>query len=60
MKAEEIEKEERLSTSVKAGAKKESGINDLLCEHKGSKMPPFAHGLCRSCYEDVNIDSYYF
>ncbi|KAG7943401.1 hypothetical protein I3843_15G036600 [Carya illinoinensis] len=25
---------------------------ELLCEHKNSGKPHFAHGLCRSCYED--------
>ncbi|KZV27395.1 transcription factor IIIB 60 kDa subunit [Dorcoceras hygrometricum] len=51
MKAEELEKEERLNKSLDNGLKS-SGINELLCEHKGSKKPPFAHGLCESCYTD--------
>ncbi|XP_015886945.3 transcription factor IIIB 60 kDa subunit isoform X1 [Ziziphus jujuba] len=25
---------------------------EILCEHKDSGQPPFAHGLCRSCFED--------
>ncbi|EXC18103.1 Transcription factor IIIB 90 kDa subunit [Morus notabilis] len=25
---------------------------ELLCRHKDSGQPPFAHGLCQSCYED--------
>ncbi|KAF5468074.1 hypothetical protein F2P56_012255 [Juglans regia] len=25
---------------------------EVLCEHKNSGKPHFAHGLCRSCYED--------
>ncbi|XP_073132053.1 transcription factor IIIB 60 kDa subunit isoform X2 [Henckelia pumila] len=46
MKAEEHEKEERLN------GLKPSGISELLCEHKSSGKPPFAHGLCESCYTD--------
>ncbi|KAI3446616.1 hypothetical protein Pfo_003281 [Paulownia fortunei] len=51
MKAEELEKEERQIKSLNTGLKA-SGISELLCEHKGSGKPPFAHGLCESCYED--------
>ncbi|KAK6127109.1 hypothetical protein DH2020_039147 [Rehmannia glutinosa] len=51
MKAAELEKKERLITSLNTGLKA-SGISELLCEHKGSGKPPFAHGLCESCYED--------
>ncbi|KAL6539701.1 hypothetical protein OROHE_011472 [Orobanche hederae] len=51
MKADELEKEERLITSRNTGSKA-SGINELLCEHKGSGRPHFAHGLCDNCYED--------
>ncbi|PIN16913.1 Transcription initiation factor TFIIIB, Brf1 subunit [Handroanthus impetiginosus] len=50
-KAEELEKEERLITSLNTGVKT-SGTSELLCEHKGSGKPPFTHGLCQSCYED--------
>lgn len=25
---------------------------ELLCRHKDSGEPPFAHGLCKSCFED--------
>ncbi|XP_011079122.1 transcription factor IIIB 60 kDa subunit [Sesamum indicum] len=49
-KAEELEKEERLTKSLNTG--KASGIGELLCEHKGGGRVPFAHGLCESCYED--------
>ncbi|KAK4431990.1 Transcription factor IIIB subunit [Sesamum alatum] len=49
-KAEELEKEERLTKSLNTG--KASGIGELLCEHKGGGRAPFAHGLCESCYED--------
>ncbi|KAL6540802.1 hypothetical protein OROMI_024685 [Orobanche minor] len=51
MKADELEKEERLITSRNTGSKA-CGINELLCEHKGSGRPHFAHGLCDNCYED--------
>ncbi|KAL6534716.1 hypothetical protein OROGR_013391 [Orobanche gracilis] len=51
MKAGELEKEERLITSHNTGSKA-SGNNELLCEHKGSGRPHFAHGLCDNCYED--------
>lgn len=30
-----------------------SGKGELLCEHKGSGLSAFAHGLCKSCYRDV-------
>lgn len=33
---------------------KTSGVRDVLCEHKDSGVPHFAHGLCRECYNDVN------
>lgn len=56
MKAEELEKEERLNKSHDNGLTP-SGISELLCEHKGSGKPPFAHGLCESCYTDVNSNS---
>ncbi|XP_019168302.1 PREDICTED: transcription factor IIIB 70 kDa subunit-like isoform X2 [Ipomoea nil] len=50
-RAVELEKEQRLMT-VRFPVSKESGISELLCEHKGSGIPPFAHGLCESCYTD--------
>ncbi|XP_019157496.1 PREDICTED: transcription factor IIIB 60 kDa subunit-like isoform X3 [Ipomoea nil] len=50
-RAVELEKEQRLMT-VQFPVSKESGISELLCEHKGSGIPPFAHGLCESCYTD--------
>ncbi|XP_051148845.1 transcription factor IIIB 60 kDa subunit isoform X2 [Andrographis paniculata] len=50
-KATEIETEEMLSKSLDEGVKA-SGIHELLCQHKGSETPHFAHGLCRSCYDD--------
>lgn len=28
---------------------------EILCEHKDTGQPPFAHGLCRSCFEDVTF-----
>ncbi|CAA0838096.1 Cyclin/Brf1-like TBP-binding protein [Striga hermonthica] len=51
MKADELEKEERLSNTLNAGSKA-SVIKELLCAHKGSGKPPFAHGLCEKCYEE--------
>nr|GMC64339.1 transcription factor IIIB 70 kDa subunit-like isoform X1 [Ipomoea batatas] len=48
-RAVELEKEQR---TVQFPVSKESGISELLCEHKGSGIPPFAHGLCESCYTD--------
>ncbi|KAL8460146.1 hypothetical protein ACS0TY_031887 [Phlomoides rotata] len=49
MKAEELKQEEikLLNTGPKA-----SGISEFLCKHKDSGEPLFAHGLCKSCYED--------
>ncbi|KAK3034864.1 hypothetical protein RJ639_032319 [Escallonia herrerae] len=50
-KAEELEKE---SSSVKQPDTEFniSGANKLLCKHKGSEIPPLAHGLCESCYKE--------
>ncbi|XP_009601941.1 transcription factor IIIB 60 kDa subunit-like isoform X1 [Nicotiana tomentosiformis] len=50
-RAEELEKEERLSVQLYSGSKG-SGITEVLCEHKKSVELPFAHGLCESCYTD--------
>ncbi|MCD7472466.1 hypothetical protein HAX54_013713 [Datura stramonium] len=50
-RAEELEKEERLSLQLYSGSKG-SGITEVLCEHKKSVELPFAHGLCESCYTD--------
>lgn len=50
-RAEELEKEERLSLQLYSGSKG-SGITEVLCEHKKSVEQPFAHGLCESCYTD--------
>ncbi|XP_027068620.1 transcription factor IIIB 60 kDa subunit isoform X2 [Coffea arabica] len=51
MRAEELEKEERLNKQLFSGSQV-SEKAELLCEHKGSGKPPFAHGLCESCYSD--------
>ncbi|KAK3017956.1 hypothetical protein RJ639_002989 [Escallonia herrerae] len=50
-KAEELEKE---SSSVKQPDTEFniSGASKLLCKHKGSEIPPLAHGLCESCYKE--------
>ncbi|XP_019244820.1 PREDICTED: transcription factor IIIB 60 kDa subunit-like isoform X2 [Nicotiana attenuata] len=50
-RAEELEKEERLTVQLYS-ASKGSGITEVLCEHKKSVELPFAHGLCESCYTD--------
>lgn len=50
MKAQEVEKEE--TNSFNTGSK-ESGTSELLCQHKGSGKPHFAHGLCESCHTEV-------
>lgn len=34
-------------------AVKMDGRDDILCEHKDSGKP-FAHGLCKICYDDVS------
>jgi len=44
-KAEELE---GLGNLVKKAEK-----GDLLCEHRGSGQPHFAHGLCETCYGEV-------
>ncbi|XP_057984237.1 transcription factor IIIB 60 kDa subunit-like [Malania oleifera] len=48
-KAEELE---LLSAKQASIGSKGSGISEMLCEHKGSGKPSFAHGLCESCYDD--------
>ncbi|XAR72589.1 hypothetical protein NMG60_11019284 [Bertholletia excelsa] len=50
MKAEELEKE--AAGKQPNVMSKDGGINELLCEHKGTGKAPFAHGLCKSCYDD--------
>uniref|UniRef100_A0A5B7B987 Putative transcription factor IIIB subunit n=1 Tax=Davidia involucrata TaxID=16924 RepID=A0A5B7B987_DAVIN len=51
MKAEELEREYRSAKQPNIGSNV-SGTSELLCEHKGSEKPSFAHGLCESCYDD--------
>lgn len=29
-----------------------AGSSELFCQHKGSKQPHFAYGLCRECYDE--------
>lgn len=31
---------------------------ELLCKHRGSQTPHFAHGLCRECHGDVILYSF--
>ncbi|KMT16720.1 hypothetical protein BVRB_3g050040 [Beta vulgaris subsp. vulgaris] len=50
-KAEELERNCSTVKHTNSGdsmAKKE----DLLCEHRGSGKPHFAHGLCETCYHE--------
>ncbi|KAK9290332.1 hypothetical protein L1049_008499 [Liquidambar formosana] len=50
-KAEELERDQSSTKQPNV-----SGISELLCEHKGSGKPHFAHGLCENCYDDfINI-----
>ncbi|XP_034694674.1 transcription factor IIIB 90 kDa subunit isoform X2 [Vitis riparia] len=49
MKAEELEKEYSSTKQSNIGSTV-PGKGELLCEHKGSGKPPFAHGLCEICY----------
>ncbi|CAI9765718.1 unnamed protein product [Fraxinus pennsylvanica] len=51
LKAEELQKEEGFTKAQYSGSNT-SGATELLCEHKGSGKPPFAHGLCESCYSE--------
>ncbi|VFQ85995.1 unnamed protein product [Cuscuta campestris] len=51
VRALELEKEQ-MFIAAQYPVSKESGMSELLCEHKGSGMPSFAHGLCESCYTD--------
>lgn len=41
------------SRQEKTYVPEKSGITEVLCEHKDSGVPHFAHGLCRKCYDDV-------
>ncbi|XP_057497784.1 uncharacterized protein LOC130782475 isoform X2 [Actinidia eriantha] len=50
-RAEELERECGTAKQPNNGFKA-CGMNELLCEHKGSGKAPFAHGLCKSCYDD--------
>ncbi|KAL2464255.1 Cyclin/Brf1-like TBP-binding protein [Forsythia ovata] len=51
LKAEELQKEEG-SNKVPYNGLNASGGTELLCEHKSSGKPPFAHGLCEICYSE--------
>ncbi|KAK9743052.1 hypothetical protein RND81_03G213700 [Saponaria officinalis] len=48
-KAEELENSVSENSIIKATMSKEG---ELLCEHKGSGNPHFAHGLCEACYNE--------
>ncbi|KAL6997851.1 hypothetical protein U1Q18_007976 [Sarracenia purpurea var. burkii] len=50
-KAEELESEYGSTSQPNTGFKV-CGTNELLCEHKDSGKAPFAHGLCKCCYDD--------
>ncbi|KAL5717061.1 hypothetical protein ACHQM5_010138 [Ranunculus cassubicifolius] len=47
--------EELLAAGPKELAIKSSEGMELLCQHKGTDIPHFSHGLCRGCY-DVFIE----
>jgi len=44
-KAVELERQGNLVKKAEKG--------ELLCEHRGSGEPHFAHGLCQTCYGEV-------
>ncbi|KAL8510929.1 hypothetical protein ACS0TY_017659 [Phlomoides rotata] len=48
MKSKELEEEEQRN-QLRSRA---SGSSEFLCKHDDSGEPPFAHGLCRDCYDD--------
>ncbi|KAL9225076.1 hypothetical protein vseg_001042 [Gypsophila vaccaria] len=48
-KAEELENSVSEHRIIKGTMSKEG---ELLCEHKGSGSPHFAHGLCEACYNE--------
>lgn len=57
MKSKELEEEEERNKLQKGGA----GTSEFLCNHDDSGEPPFAHGLCKDCYDEVNSEfSEYF
>ncbi|GMH09099.1 hypothetical protein Nepgr_010939 [Nepenthes gracilis] len=54
-KAEELERNYGSNKHSNVGYNM-SGKGELLCEHRGSGVPYFAHGLCEHCYaEFINI-----
>ncbi|CAA2955958.1 transcription factor IIIB 60 kDa subunit [Olea europaea subsp. europaea] len=50
LKAEELQKEGLMKAPCSGSNTSET--TELLCEHKGTGKPPFAHGLCESCYNE--------
>ncbi|KAH9607361.1 hypothetical protein KSS87_020132 [Heliosperma pusillum] len=48
-KAEEIENNVTKHAFIKGNMSKDG---ELLCEHKNSDKPHFAHGLCEDCYKE--------
>ncbi|KAK9267542.1 hypothetical protein L1049_009970 [Liquidambar formosana] len=52
--AEELEQN---SCKLSDVGSKRSGEMEMVCVHKGKGDPPFAHGLCRRCYEEFIIIS---
>ncbi|KAK9114029.1 hypothetical protein Syun_020826 [Stephania yunnanensis] len=54
-RAEELEREAHLRKPAPndiIGSKASKTMDELLCEHKDTGVSHFAHGLCRSCYDD--------
>ncbi|XP_011623664.1 transcription factor IIIB 60 kDa subunit isoform X1 [Amborella trichopoda] len=43
---------EELRFSCPPPIPKKNEMSDVLCEHKGSGLPHFAHGLCEECYHE--------
>ncbi|KAI3988121.1 hypothetical protein MKX01_011910, partial [Papaver californicum] len=54
MKAVEYEKQGSSLQELNLATKSCKKV-DLLCEHKGTGNPHFAHGLCKACYDDFFI-----
>ncbi|KNA25563.1 hypothetical protein SOVF_005580 isoform A [Spinacia oleracea] len=50
-KAEELERDYNVVKHTNFG---DMTKEELLCEHKGSGKPQFAHGLCESCYHEFH------
>lgn len=51
-----LEMEVQMKAAVEAVSGRNSKVlNEVMCEHKDMGVDHFSHGLCRACYEEVNV-----